>query len=149
MTKLALPPAHATVLPGAPAQPNTSLPIAPSQRDLAAPVVNIPPPVQGAPITRGHLPLNNMQLSGWTAELLAQSKKLELKLLNAKIKKDKILLNLEKNNCELNKRLHEALLSNHPLPNSNRTDHNIHWVMLQPFSDCIKKKATFMQPYPS
>ena len=72
MTKLAHP-AHATILPEVPAQPNSPLIVETAQQALTTPKINMPPPVQGIPTTTGHLLPNNMQLSGWTAELLMRS----------------------------------------------------------------------------
>ena len=46
-------------------------------------------------MTIEHVPPKNMQLSGCTAEFLIESKKLELQLLNAQIKKNEILLKLK------------------------------------------------------
>ena len=64
------------------------------QQSLSALAINIPPPVHGIPTTTGHLPPNNMQLSGCTEYFLMESKNLELQLLNAQIKKDEMLLKL-------------------------------------------------------
>ena len=69
-------PAHEAVLPGAPEPLNTPLFSEIAHQTIAVPTINMPSPEQGVPTTTGNMPRNNMKLSGWTAELLVQSKHL-------------------------------------------------------------------------
>ena len=91
-TQLVAPPTNETVPSGVPRLPNAPLPAAPSQYALSELPVAMQAPEQDTSITTRQQTPNNMQLPGWTTELLMQIKGLELQLLNSQIKRIKSYL---------------------------------------------------------